>query len=222
MRAACTGRRVRSTPSGLAEWRAVPVRPLSRLDPDAYTRASAPRAEPSRSRRAHYTEEETTTSGRQDSSEAHGQDPCTVLPRRRHGLAHQARWPGHRGDRQVPPHRGAVAHRDRHGARPLLARARARSRPRPSRPCSRSSTVASSRPRSRRPRRRTSTRLLSPPPGKADAGTRPDAAQEGREEGRAQGRRGQGRRQGRRAKADDKATEAPTEAAADDTAKAEA
>ena len=45
--------------------------------------------------------------GRQDPSEAHGQDPCTVLPRRRHGLAHQARWPGDRGDRQVPPDRAA-------------------------------------------------------------------------------------------------------------------
>ena len=28
--------------------------------------------------------------GRQDPTQAHGQDPCTVLPRRRHGLAHQA------------------------------------------------------------------------------------------------------------------------------------
>ena len=47
------GVRVRSTPFGLAEWRAVPVRPLS-AGPDAYTPSVGTPAEPSRSRRAHY------------------------------------------------------------------------------------------------------------------------------------------------------------------------
>src|SRR5664280_2646286 len=63
-------------------------------------------------------------SGRQDSFEAHGQDPCTVLPCRHHELAHQARWPGDRGDRQVPPDPRALDHRDRLRACAVLARGR--------------------------------------------------------------------------------------------------
>ncbi len=43
----------------------------------------------------------------QDSPEAPRQDPCAVLPHRRCGLPHQARRSRDRGDRQVPPHRGA-------------------------------------------------------------------------------------------------------------------
>src|SRR5512146_1878291 len=59
--------------------------------------------------------------GCQDQTEAPGQDPGTVLPGRRGGLAHQAGRAGHRGDRQVPPEARAVAHRDRLGAGPVLA-----------------------------------------------------------------------------------------------------
>ena len=84
----------------------------------------APRAIRARSRRAHQMKWSDHHRGRQDPTQAHGQDPCTVLPRRRHGLAHQARWPGHRGDRQVPPHRGALAHPDRQRACAVLARPR--------------------------------------------------------------------------------------------------
>ena len=59
--------------------------------------------------------------GCQDQADAHGQDPCAVLPHRRRRLAHQARRPGHRGDRQVPPHRRALAHRGRLRPRAVLA-----------------------------------------------------------------------------------------------------
>ena len=64
------------------------------------------------------------TRGRQDQSEAHGQDPCAVLPHRRRRLAHQARRPGHRGDRQVPPQAGALADRGQLRAGAVLARRR--------------------------------------------------------------------------------------------------
>src|SRR3954468_23875617 len=43
------------------------------------------------------------TRGRQDSPEADGEDPFAVLPHRPRRLAHQARRPRHRGDREVPP-----------------------------------------------------------------------------------------------------------------------
>ena len=84
----------------------------------------APRAIRARSRRAHQMKWSDHHRGRQDPTQAHGQDPCTVLPRRRHGLAHQARWPCDRGDRQVPPHRGALGHPDRQRARAVLAQQR--------------------------------------------------------------------------------------------------
>lgn len=90
--------------------------------PDAYTEHPAPRTiravspRSQRTRRPHR--------GRQDPPQAHGQDPRSVLPRRRHGLPHQAGRPGDRGDRQVPPHRGALGHPDRQRAGPVLARQR--------------------------------------------------------------------------------------------------
>ena len=64
------------------------------------------------------------TRGRQDSPEAHGQDPCAVLPRRRRRLPQEAGRSGHRGDREVPPQGGALA--DRGHLRPgaVLARCR--------------------------------------------------------------------------------------------------
>ena len=61
------------------------------------------------------------TSGSQDPSQAHGQDPCTLLPRRRRRRPQTPRRPGHRGDRQVPSHGGSLSHRDRLRARSVLA-----------------------------------------------------------------------------------------------------
>ena len=87
---------------------------------DAYPPSVGSPRDPVRSRRVHVRERDHRR-GRQDPSEAHGQDPRSVLPCRRHGLAHQARWPGDRGDRQVPPHRRAVGHRDRLRPRAALA-----------------------------------------------------------------------------------------------------
>ena len=51
------------------------------------------------------------TRGCQDQAEAHGQDPCAVLPDHRGRRPHQAGWPRDRGDRQVPPQERAVVHR---------------------------------------------------------------------------------------------------------------
>ena len=62
--------------------------------------------------------------GCQDPPQAARQDPCPVLPHRRRRLAHQARRSRHRRDRQVPPDRGALVHRDRLGPRAVLARRR--------------------------------------------------------------------------------------------------
>ena len=97
-----------------------------------YLRSSCPR--PSR-RRAHptgnarrghpqQTSGEDPHRGHQDPSQASRQDPPAVLPHRRRRLAHQARRPRDRGDRQVPPHRGALAHRGQLRACPVLARRR--------------------------------------------------------------------------------------------------
>ncbi len=60
----------------------------------------------------------------QDPPQAARQDPRPVLPHRRRRLAHQARRSRDRRDRQVPPDRAPVVHRDRLGPRPVLARRR--------------------------------------------------------------------------------------------------
>src|SRR5699024_1008194 len=63
--------------------------------------------------RPNIVEGESTQRGCQDPSEAHGKEPCTVLPRRGGRFPNEARWRRHRGDRPVPPPRRALAHHDR-------------------------------------------------------------------------------------------------------------
>src|SRR5215467_12054350 len=65
--------------------------------------------------------EKSFSRGCQDQAQAHGQDPCAVLPDHRRRRPHQAGWPGDRGDRQVSPQGRALPHRGRLGSSPVLA-----------------------------------------------------------------------------------------------------
>ena len=141
--------------------------------------------------------------GCQDQAQAHGQDPRAVLPHRRRRRAHQARRPGDRGDRQVPPEGGALAHRGRLRAGAVLARRR--------RPADRAGRRASSRspatgrssracraPRARcgSPRRKADKKAVFEAAAKESAGE-PKAERDAR---RARRRRQEGRRRGRGAR----------------------
>src|SRR5664280_1701226 len=68
--------------------------------------------------------QENHTRGCQDPSEAARQDPLTALPHRRHGLAQQARWPGDRRDRALPPEERPVGDPRQLRAGTVLARRR--------------------------------------------------------------------------------------------------
>ena len=59
--------------------------------------------------------------GCQDQAQAHGEDPCALLPDHRRRRPHQAGRPGDRGDRQVPPQAGALADRGQLRAGTALA-----------------------------------------------------------------------------------------------------
>ena len=112
---------------GCAVWHDDPLNPALRGPLSASCRVHSGRAghrTPRGAGQPPLSDQESHTRGCQDQADAHGQDPCAVLPHRRRRLAHQARRPGDRGDRQVPPHPGALAHRGRLRARAVLARRR--------------------------------------------------------------------------------------------------
>ena len=109
-------------------------RPLSLvgLGPSGPCRRSSPGVFTARSR-AFMGEDRSR--GCQDQAQAHGEDPCALLPDHRRRRPHQAGRPGDRGDRQVPPQGGALVHRGQLGAGAALALGRsAAHRPGPADP----------------------------------------------------------------------------------------
>ncbi len=119
------GRPVPSASRGLSQWLVGPAASDPLIRCPAPSRASAECAPTLAATGSPHIKVNTQENcGCQDPSQAPGQDPCAVLPHRRRRLAHQARRSRDRGDRQVPPHRGALVHRGRLRARAVLARRR--------------------------------------------------------------------------------------------------
>src|SRR5699024_9825429 len=95
-------------------WRLSPARsvPLTR---SLQCPSRTPLLVPTRSADPHHTQlsRRHHNRGRQDPFEAPGQGPGAAVPHRRRRLAQEARRPGDRGDRQVPPQGEPVVHRRR-------------------------------------------------------------------------------------------------------------